>query len=70
MRPKKSTSTLELNDAQLAAVMAAAGTVSIEKRNLFLERVVAWLRLRGPRFTDANLGAAIRLALTGLKSAA
>jgi hypothetical protein len=38
----------------------------VEKRGVFLERVVARLRLRGPRFTDADLDAAIQAALTGL----
>src|SRR6516225_12370951 len=41
-------------------------SVPVEKRSLFLERVAARLRLRGPRFTDADLGAAIHTALTGL----
>jgi len=55
-----------LNDAQLALIMTAAGSVPVEKRSAFLERVAARLRLRGPHFTDADLGAAIRAALTGL----
>ena len=55
-----------LTDAQLALVMTAAGGLPVEKRSLFLERVAAWLRLHGPRFTDADLGAAIQAALTGL----
>jgi hypothetical protein len=40
--------------------------VPVEKRSLFLERVAARLPLYGPRFTDADLGAAIQAALTGL----
>jgi hypothetical protein len=56
---------LALNDAQLALVMAA-GSLPVEKRSAFLERVAARLRLRGPHFTDADLGAAIQAALTGL----
>ena len=55
-----------LTDAQLEIVMIAAGSLPVEKRGLFLERVAARLRLRGPRFTDADLGAAIHTALTGL----
>jgi hypothetical protein len=55
-----------LNDAQLALVMTAAVSVSVEKRGVFLERVAAPLRLRGPHFTDPDLGAAIQTALTGL----
>ena len=54
-----------LNDSQLALVMAAVGPLPAE-RSLFLERVAARLRLHGPRFTDADLGAAIQAALTGL----
>ena len=54
---------LALNDAQLALVMTAAGPLPAEKRSLFLERVAARLRLRGPHFTDADLGAAIQAAL-------
>ena len=55
-----------LTDAQLALVMTAAGGLPVEKRSVFLERVAARLRLHGPRFTDADLGAAMQVALTGL----
>ena len=55
-----------LSDDQLTMVMIAAGSVPVEKRSVFLERVAARLQLRGPRFTDADLGAAIQAALTGL----
>ena len=61
-----------LTDAQLAAVMAAAGQLPAEKRGVFLERVVAGLSLL-PRFTAADFDDAVRLALRGLiqeKSAA
>jgi hypothetical protein len=34
----------------------------VEKRSTFLERVATKLRLCGPRFTDADLGAAIQAA--------
>jgi hypothetical protein len=57
---------LALSDEQLRIVMTAAGGVPVEKRSVFLERVAARLRLHGPRFTDADLGAAIAAALTGL----
>ena len=57
---------LALTDAQLEIVMVAAGSLPAEKRSVFLERVAARLRLHGPRFTDADLGAAIQTALTGL----
>jgi len=53
-----------LSDAQLALVMTAAGGLPVQKRSVFLERVAA--RLHGPRFTDADLGAAIQAALKGL----
>jgi hypothetical protein len=55
-----------LTDAQLEIVMAAAGSIPVEKRSVFLERIAARLRLRGPRFTDADLSNAIQAALTGL----
>jgi len=35
----------------------------VEKRSVFLERLAARLQLRGSRFTDADLGAAIQAAL-------
>jgi hypothetical protein len=38
----------------------------VEKRSIFLERVAVKLPLSGPHFTDADLGAAIQAALTGL----
>ena len=55
-----------LSDAQLALVMTAAGGLPVQKRSVFLERVAARLQLRGPHFTNANLGAAIQVAVTGL----
>jgi hypothetical protein len=61
---------LALTDAQLEIVMVAAGRLPVEKRSVFLERVAARLQLRGPRFTDADLGAAIQAALTGLVQSA
>ena len=57
---------LALSDSQMEAVMTAAADLPVEKRSVFLERVVARLRLRGPNFNDADLGAAIQAALTGL----
>jgi hypothetical protein len=55
-----------LNDAQLATVMTTAGALPAEKRMTFIERIAARLRLRGSRFTDADLDTAIRTALQGL----
>jgi hypothetical protein len=43
---------LALNDAQLALVMTAAGSLPVEKRSVLLERVAARLRLRGPHNSD------------------
>jgi hypothetical protein len=54
-----------LSDSQLRTVWTAAEGLSVEKRGVFLGRVVARLQLqRG--FTDADLGDAVRAALTGL----
>ena len=55
-----------LSDSQLRTVWTAADGLPMEKRGVFLERVVAWLQLRGSRFTDVDLGDAVRLALRGL----
>ena len=52
-----------LSDDQLALVMTAAGGVEVEKRGVFLERVAARLRLRGPRFTDSSGSLAILAAI-------
>ena len=57
---------LSLSDGQLAIVMTAASSVPVEKRSTFLERVAARLQLRGGRFTDRDLGGAVRLALQWL----
>jgi hypothetical protein len=57
---------LSLSDDQLQIVMTAAGALPPEKRSLFLERLAARLRLRGPRFTADDLDEAMRLAMVGL----
>jgi hypothetical protein len=57
---------LALTDSQLGLIMTAPGGLSPEKRALLLERVAARLRLRGTNPTDAELGHAVQLALTGL----
>jgi hypothetical protein len=54
-----------LSDSQLRTVWTAAECVPIEKRGVFLERIVAWLQFRG-RFIDRDLDDAVRLALRGL----
>ena len=56
---------LAFTDSQLRAVWAAAARIAVEKRGVFLQRVIARLQLhRG--FTDADLDDAVRTALTGL----
>ena len=57
---------LALKDRQLATVMTAADKLPIEKRGVFLQRVVAWLSLRGTAFNDDDLDDAMRQALRGL----
>ncbi|HXX50953.1 MAG TPA: hypothetical protein VEI98_06660 [Xanthobacteraceae bacterium] len=54
-----------LSDDQLATVVTAAGKLSIEKRETFLQRLAARLQQRG-RFGDADVDDAIRGALVGL----
>jgi hypothetical protein len=63
---------LALSDSQLRSVWATASGLPMEKRGVFLGRLVAQLQLRGSHFTTADLDDAVRLALTGLtqKSAA
>jgi hypothetical protein len=55
-----------LSHDQLALVMTAAGSLPVGKRGVFLERVAVRPQLRGPHFTDADLGAAIQVVVTGL----
>jgi len=60
---------LAFTDSQLRTVWATANSVPVEKRGVFLERVVGRLQLqRG--FTDADLDDAVRAALTGLVQSA
>ena len=61
---------LALSDNQLTAVMTAAGSLPVEKRLAFLERVAGRMQLRGAHFTDKDLDDAVRRALTGLKQSA
>jgi hypothetical protein len=56
---------IALTDSQLAAVMDAARTLPVERRDTFLQRVGAMLRMRG-RFTDDDVADVTTLALTGL----
>jgi hypothetical protein len=48
---------LALSDSQLRAIWAAAAGLPIEKRGIFLGRLIAQLQLRGFRFTNADLDA-------------
>ena len=52
-------------DRQLAVVMTAAKGIAPERRDIFLQRIVAMLRLRG-RFTDDDVADVAKLALHGL----
>jgi hypothetical protein len=56
---------VSLTDSQLAAVMAAPRPLPAERRDLFLQRVGAMLRMRG-RFTDSDLADVVKLATAGL----
>jgi hypothetical protein len=57
---------LALSDSQLRAIWAAADGLPVEKRGIFLGRLVAQLQLRGSRFTTADLEEAVHSALRGL----
>ena len=57
---------IALSDHQLQIVIVAANRLPLEKRGVFLDRVVARLSLHGSRFTAADFDAAVRLALSGL----
>jgi hypothetical protein len=63
---------LALSDSQLQIVWAVADSLPIEKRGVFLGRLVGQLQLRGSQFTTADLEEVMRSALRGLiqKSAA
>jgi hypothetical protein len=58
---------LALSDSQLRTVWAGAERLPIEKRRVFLERLVGQLQLRG-RFTTADLEDVLRSARMGLSS--
>ena len=58
---------LGLTDTQLAAVMDAARTLPVEKRDLYLQRIAAMLTQCGRgHVTDADVTDVAKLALTGL----
>ena len=56
---------VSLTDFQLKTVMDAAHALPVERRDTFLQRVGAMLRMRH-RFTDADVADVAKLALTGL----
>ena len=55
-----------LSDSQLRAIWNAADGLPAEKRGIYLERIVAWLKFRDGRFIDRDLDDAVRLGLRGL----
>ena len=56
---------ISLSDYKLKIVTDAARTVQVERRDIFLQRCGAMLRMRG-RFTDTDVADVARLALCGL----
>jgi hypothetical protein len=57
---------LALSDSELRAVWAAADRLPIEKRGVFLGRLIAQLQLRDPHFTSSDLEDIVRSALSGM----
>ena len=58
---------LGLTDNQLMTVMDMTGTLPVEKRDLYLQRIAAMLTKRGRgHVTDADVADVAQLALTGL----
>ena len=56
---------ISLTDSQLQTVMGAGAKLEPERRDIFLRRVGAMLRVRG-RFTDTDVADVARLAMAGL----
>jgi hypothetical protein len=56
---------ISLSDHQLGTVMAAARTIAPERRDVFLQRVEAMLKLRR-RFDDRDVAEVCALAVCGL----
>ena len=56
---------LSLSDNQLEIVVSAARAVAPERRDIFLQRIAAMLKLRG-RFDDTDIAEVTALALRGL----
>jgi hypothetical protein len=57
---------IALTDSQLKAVMDAARTLPVEKRDVYLNRIAAMLALRGRGFGDGDVHEVTVLALCGL----
>jgi hypothetical protein len=55
-----------LNAHQRKFVMDTARLMPVEKRDLYLRRLAAMLRLRGGHFADADVAEIVRLAGCGL----
>ena len=53
---------LGVSDSQLRSIWAAATGLPIEKRGVFLGRLIAQLQLCGSHFTTADIDDAVRLA--------
>jgi len=58
---------ISLSDTQLDIVSALARDVPVEKRDVFLQRVAAHLQIRLGRYSDDDVAAAARMALTSLE---
>jgi hypothetical protein len=56
---------ISLSDSQLRVIMDTAKAIEPSRRDIFLQRVGAMLKLRG-RFDDADVEDVARLALCGL----
>jgi hypothetical protein len=59
--------TMGLTDSQLAAVIDAARSLPVEKRDVYLQRIAAMLTMRGRgHFNDADVSDVAKLAIAGL----
>jgi hypothetical protein len=56
---------ISLSDSQLDVVMTAATSIAPERRDIFLQRIGAMLKLRH-RFNDDDVAEVTALALCGL----
>ena len=56
---------VSLTDNQLKIITDAARTIPMKRRDIFLQRAGAMLRMRG-RFTDSDVADVVKLAMAGL----